>query len=123
MSQINLKLPLILTQDTFLLTQRHIERNTEIQRVFSIKWLEWHLGAFAKYGFEPPIRVILTRLAEVELSIDELRMHLESTRAGVQSWLLQGGAVLEVDWQYDQRSVITARNFLVDMLIEEIADA
>lgn len=113
-----LTLPLILTQETFLLSHTRVQRHLSMQATSVRKWLEWHLGAFAKHGLHPPLTITLTRLADDALPPETLRSHLESTRAGIESWLLDGRDSVETHWEYKQQPVVTARNYLVAMRIE-----
>lgn len=118
MDRLELTIPLILTQDTFLLSAAQLQRHLARQRSATEKWLDWHFGSFEKHTVEPPLMITLTRLAEDQLPADTLREHLESTRASIESWLLHERNRIEVHWQYEQQSIATARNFLVHMRIE-----
>jgi len=66
-----------------------------------------------------PLHIVLTRLADDELAPEVLRLHLESTRSGVESWLLQEDKPLALTWQYEQRVQEAKRNYLVEVHIAE----
>src|SRR6266404_5287415 len=103
MPAILITVPLTLMLATFLLSPaRQLTANAS-QRDATIKWLEWHLGVLSKHGLLAPLHIILTRLADEELTPEVLRQHLESTRSGVESWLLQEDKPLVLTWQYEQR--------------------
>lgn len=119
MPAILITVPLTLMQATFQLSQaRQLTANTR-QRDATIKWLEWHLGVLSKHGLLAPLHIVLTRLADDELTPEALRQHLESTRSGVESWLLQENLPLPLTWQYEQRVQEGKRNYLVEVRIEE----
>ena len=88
-----------------------------------MKWLAWHLGCFSTHELLTPLRIVLTRLADDELSTAVLRQHLESTRAGVERWLLQENTPLALTWEYEQRVRAAGRNYLVEVVIQEATES